>query len=533
MKLETFFEKFDQLAYNPDAVAKIRDLVLELAITGKLLLQNNQDEPAFTLLVNARVEKARLVSDKKIKYRNLTRINPNEYPFPPPPKWEWARLSDVGYELGQQVPNKKFSYIDVGSIDSDLGRISDRIKVLSPNEAPSRARKLVAQGTVIYATVRPYLKNIAVVDRNIDPKPIVSTAFGILHPFANINSRYLFYWLRGGIFTSYVQETMKGMAYPAINDEKFYNGLIAVPPLAEQKRIVAKVDELMALCDKLEEQLRERDTRQAVIAHAALARFEEEPTPENLELLFNESITIAPDDLRKTILNLALHGKLVPQDKGDEKIESIREISPRTLPLVVPESWCWTIFGEIGEIAGGFAFRSEDYSPSGIFILRVTNIETSGEINIKKPVFLPENKVTKEVEKFYLNEGDILLVMVGGSLGKIGIVSSEILPALLNQNLWRIKPRNAEIDNHYLKLLTDFLVSFQRIITHSTHGHLSREEFRKKPVAIPPIAEQHRIVAKVDQLMALIDQYEKQLNASRENAKQLLDAMVAELTTES
>jgi type I restriction enzyme S subunit len=290
------------------------------------------------------------------------------------------------------------------------------------------------------------------------------------------------------------------------------------------------VDELMALCDRLEAQQHERETRHAALARASLARFADAPTPANLNFIFHKSYAIPPADLRKSILTLAVQGKLVPQDPNDELSDSIPEIIPSSPPLDVPDSWRWTEFGEIGEISGGFAFKSGDYTPSGVFILRVTNIAPSGVISKDEAVFLPPEKVTREVERFYLNEGDILLVMVGGSLGKIGLVTSDILPALLNQNLWRITPVNGEVDSQFLRLITDFAVSFQRQITHSTHGHLSREEFRKKPVALPPRAEQRRIVAKVEQLMALVDALETQLAASRASAANLLSALVAELT---
>ena len=294
MKIETFFEKFDQFADAPDSVAKMRELVLELAVTGQLVIQDNREESALALLESADSERAKLVAARRIKSRSTAPVEPDEQPFDLPSSWAWARLSDVGYELGQKVPDKRFTYIDVGGIDSDKGRISERVEQLEPNEAPSRARKLVKRGTVIYSTVRPYLLNIAIVDHDFDPEPIASTAFGILHPFAGINNRYLFYWLRSAPFTAYVQAGMKGMAYPAINDEKFYSGPIALPPLAEQKRIVAKVDELMALCDRLEAQQQERETKHAALARASLARFADAPTPSNLNFLFHKSYTIPP-----------------------------------------------------------------------------------------------------------------------------------------------------------------------------------------------------------------------------------------------
>lgn len=240
----------------------------------------------------------------------------------------------------------------------------------------------------------------------------------------------------------------------------------------------------------------------------------------------------APDAvprLRRFILDLAVRGKLVEQDVNREVCNFIPEIIPASLPLDVPRSWRWTEFGMVGHISGGYAFRSTDYSSSGVFVLRVTNIEPSGLINQNDPVFLPPEKVTEELKRFYLNEGDILLVMVGGSLGKIGVVTSSVLPALLNQNLWRITPAGDQVFGPFLKLLTDFAVSFQQKITHSTHGHLSREEFRTKPVALPPLAEQKRIVARVDELMGLCDRLEAAQKEREERRDRLAAASLHRL----
>jgi type I restriction enzyme S subunit len=405
MNLETFFEKFDLFADAPDAVAKMRELALQLAVRGKLVTQDKRDEPASLLLESVEAERARLVAARKIKGRCSAPVEADEQPFDLPSSWVWARLSDVGYELGQKVPDKRFTYIDVGAIDSDKGRISERVEKLEPNEAPSRARKLVTLGTVIYSTVRPYLLNIAVVDQDFNPEPIASTAFGILHPFEGINNRYLFYWLRSAPFTAYVQEAMKGMAYPAINDEKFYSGFIALPPLAEQKRIVAKVDELMALCDRLEAQQQERETRHAALARASLARFADAPTPANLNFIFHKSYDIIPADLRKTILTLAVQGKLVPQDPNDKpacellqriasdvaaavkakRMRSSKEIAEYEgeIPFELPFSWEWSQLGRITAAEDGAMcdgpfgskLKTEHYiSTPGYSVVRLGNI---------------------------------------------------------------------------------------------------------------------------------------------------------------
>lgn len=468
MRLKTFYEKFDQFADAPDAVAKMRELVLKLAVTGKLVPQSKRDEPASMLLESAKAERAKLVAAKEIKSRPTAPIEPDQQPYELPTSWIWARLSDVGYELGQKVPDKKFTYIDVGGIDSDKGRISDRVEKLEPGDAPSRARKLVARGTVIYSTVRPYLLNIAIVDRDFDAEPIASTAFGILHPLAAINNRYLFYWLRSAPFTVYVQAGMKGMAYPAINDEKFYSGPIALPPLAEQKRIVAKVDELMALCDRLEEQLQERETQHAALAHAALARFAEAPTPANLEFLFHNSYAISPADLRKSILTLAVRGKLVPQSPSDEPGDEIlkrifanatskrcfdaakESEAPSELPFDLPGGWAVSRLGSIllpsRGISYGIIKLGDEPKKDGVFILRCSNVR------FRRIDLSGIRKVTEQLSSAYgrtLLEGGEVLINVRGTLGGCAVVPEE----LKGYNIARevaVIPVHAEINPTFL-----------------------------------------------------------------------------------
>jgi type I restriction enzyme S subunit len=535
MKLKTFFDKFDTFADAPDAVAKMRELVLQLAVTGKLVTQDRQDEPASVLLESTEAERAKLIAAKKIKSRTTFPVESAEQPFDLPSSWAWARLSDVGYELGQKVPDKRFTYIDVGGIDSDKGRISDRIEKLEPGDAPSRARKVVTRGTVIYSTVRPYLLNIAIVDQDFDPEPIASTAFGILHPFAGINNRYLFYWLRSAPFTAYVQAGMKGMAYPAINDEKFYSGFIALPPLAEQKRIVAKVDELMALCDRLEAQQQERQTRHAALARASLARFADAPTPANLNLLFHNSYTIPPADLRKSILTLAVQGKLVKQDYKDR---SPRDSFPKLKPVAVesdddyfPARWLRVPLRNTGEWRGGGTpsksrpdFWKGDLpwvSPKDMKLLRIRDAQ--------------DHISTAAVEGSSVRlipPGSLLMVVRGMILARAFPVALTMREVTINQDMKALLPAEPETGEFLLLALRAFEADVLAAIEHSSHGtcKLKTEFLQEFVMPIPPLAEQRRIVAKVDQLMALVDELETQLAASRATARNLLDALVVELT---
>lgn len=234
MKLETFFKNFEIIAEAPGGVKKIREMILQMAVTGKLLAQREEEGSA---------EEAETIFG----------------PFPIPSSWRWSRLDDVTSSCGQKTPDRDFTYIDVSSIDNVRGVISDETSILTPAEAPSRARKLIKKDAVIYSTVRPYLLNIAVIEREYFPEPIVSTAFAVLCPTNKLASRFLYLCLRANFFIDYVSSVMTGMAYPAINDSKLKAALIPIPPLKEQDRIVERVDSLMTLCDELEEKQRVRE----------------------------------------------------------------------------------------------------------------------------------------------------------------------------------------------------------------------------------------------------------------------------------
>src|SRR5690606_6651558 len=272
--------------------------------------------------------------------------------------------------------------IDVGSIDNETGSINVKeLETILPEQAPSRARKIVKKGTVIYSTVRPYLKNVAIIDRNDYGKDLIaSTAFAVLHPFEGISSRFLFYYLRSDIFLEYVNSKMVGVAYPAISETNFFMGLIPLPPLNEQKRIVTKLDQLMVFCDRLKETINQRQKQSYRLNKSAFTYLQQSQSKKELEnnlrfVLNNFNVLCTRKEdvqlLRQTILSLAVRGKLVPQDPNDEPasvlLEKIKEekerlvkegkirkqkplppIKEEEIPYEVPEGWEWVRLGEIG-----------------------------------------------------------------------------------------------------------------------------------------------------------------------------------------
>ena len=174
-------------------------------------------------------------------------------PFDIPDSWCWARLKGIVTNHGQKIPDKTFSYIDIGSIDNKMKRLNSVENFVSPQNAPSRARKIVEYGDILYATVRPYLHNMAIIDKTFLHEPIASTGFAVLSCKNGVSNKYLFFYLLSPIFDLYANsnENAKGVAYPAINDEKFYNALIAIPPYNEQIRICNQIEIVL---DKLKDE---------------------------------------------------------------------------------------------------------------------------------------------------------------------------------------------------------------------------------------------------------------------------------------
>ncbi|MEE1373406.1 MAG: hypothetical protein U0J93_08555, partial [Parolsenella sp.] len=256
----------------------LKNSILQTAVQGKLVPQDPTDEPASVLLERIREERAKLIKEKKIKapkggesiiYRasdgsryekrvdakgreNEPVCIDDEIPFGIPGGWEWARLGSIVYQRPQVRPTSEFSYIDIGSIDNIRHCLNDIENLIEANDAPSRARKPVEMGDILYSTVRPYLHNMCIIDREFSFTPIASTGFAAMVCFDGLLNEYLLNYLMSPDFDSYANrvDNSKGVAYPAINDTRLYAALVPVPPLVEQRRIAGRVSELTPLVEE-------------------------------------------------------------------------------------------------------------------------------------------------------------------------------------------------------------------------------------------------------------------------------------------
>jgi type I restriction enzyme S subunit len=337
-----------------------------------------------------------------------------------------------------------------------------------------------------------------------------------------------------------------------IGREVMCNLPVALPPLAEQRRIVAKVDELMALCDRLEAQQQERETRHAALARASLARFADAPTPANLSFLFHPSYAISPADLRKSILTLAVQGKLVPQDPDDEPVEELiarigavrrkanaKEYAPVTedeIPCGVPSSWAWVRLGDISLTSdSGWSPQClpESRERGNWGVLKVSAVSWGVFKPEENKALPPGMDARPECE---VQPGDFLLSRANTEeLVARSVVVNQTPPRLMmSDKIVRFTFSN-DIERAFINLANTSDPSrayYARNAsgTSSSMKNIAREVMCNLPIALPPLAEQRRIVAKVGELMALVDELETKLATASTTGGKLLEAFVAELT---
>ena len=542
-------------------IKKLRELILELAVRGNLVAQDASDEPVGELLKRIQVEKEKLITEDPIrKKKSFEPISSKEIPFQLPKEWKWVRIGQLGHDWGQKIPDRDFTYIDVSAIDNQRGAISSA-ELVKPENAPSRARKLVKNGTLIYSTIRPYLSNIAVVEEDFSPEPIASTAFAVVHPFCAMPPRYFLFFLRSPVFVRYVESVQMGIAYPAINDRQFFSGLIPLPPIDEQHRIVAKVDELMALCDQLE-----AEHSGAANAHERLVRnllgtltqsqcaadfnANWQRIAAHFDTLFTTEASI--DALKQTLLQLAVTGKLVPQDIKDgsgaallNQIQRTRTakrnivaLSEEIDPLregLLPSSWSWASVDQISaddpsaitDGPFGANLKTEHYvNQPGYRVVRLQNIG-HGEFRNEHISYIDKAHFEKLV-KHQVRGGDLIVAGLIDTSIRCCAAPKDIGHAIVKADCYRLSVHPLVFPSyvhHYLNSATAH--EFAAVHHHGlTLTRIGLGNFRSIPIPLPPFAEQHRIVTKIDELFALCHQLSSRITTAKERQKRLADALI-------
>jgi len=534
-------------------IKKLRELILDLAIRGKLVPQDENDIPAGSLLSQLSKQQSAMYAQGQIKKpKPVAEISDAEKPFDLPPGWVWCRISQVGHDWGQKIPDSEFTYIDVGSINKKLGLVSEPT-IVEASKAPSRARKLVQQGTVIYSTVRPYLLNIAVVTENFEPEPIASTAFAIVHPFEGVSGSYLYRYLRSPTFVSYVEGCQTGIAYPAINDKQFFSGLVPLPPAAEQHRIVAKVDELMALCDALERQTEGSLKAHKTLVETCLATLTSSQSPEELtqnwsriEAHFDTLFTTeeSVEALRRCVWSLAVSGVLVSSvvdsstvgsnsrnDAGPEiVIRKTRKLLPplseADTPYGIPDGWVWRRVCELFQVSSGTSFPAKEELDEGEYAyIKVADMnlpENQTEIETSSRFIDPDVKQKKKL----IPSNSIVFPKRGGAIAtnKKRLVRREIF-ADLNIMALTVPP---EMSVDYVMIWLKG-IDLAQLNTGTSVPQINHQDIDPLPFPLPPRSEQDEIVAKVRSLEDLCDLLKRKLSLQNQLSIDLASAFTSKI----
>lgn len=530
MTPEAFLQHFEILADTPNVVARLRDLVLQLAIQGKLVKQHEADESAERLL-----ERARSAMDdaKRWAAADGEAARWRERAEPPlhdlPRGWVWACNAHLGdtSPRNESADDAIVSFAPMADIPTDY-RKQTSFETRRWGDI-KKGYTHFADGDVAVAKITPCFQNgKACVMRGLAGGiGAGTTELHVLRPVAGVvEPLYMLMVYTSSAFVRGGVATFTGTAgQQRVSNEYFRYSPIPLPPLAEQKRIVAEVDELMALCDRVEAQQQDRDHAHAAITHAALARFADAPTADNLEHLFHESCSTPPDGLREAVLSLAVRGRLCPQDPRDPP--------PRVGPEVdgrhdVPASWRWVSFASVGDQRLGKML--DQVKNSGVLrpYLRNTNVQWMRFVlDDVKEMRLED----AEANEFRLQDGD-LLICEGGEPGRCAIWRDTGEDMFFQKAIHRVRP-GPDVLAEYLAINLRIDARngvLERYFTGATIKHLTGRSLREYTVPIPPLAEQRRIVAKVNELMALVDRLEADLAAARATGEKLMDAVVAELT---
>lgn len=541
MTPQRLLQHFDRISDAPDAIPRLRRFILDLAVRGKLVEQDPRDEPASELLKRIHAERARRSNDRVIRQNSAGNQEvPDEMPFELPQSWVWSSLGEISqYGLPDKVnSNKEVSantwVLDLEDIEKDTSRLIERVPSSACPFQSSKTR--FKQGDVLFGKLRPYLNKVLVADSD----GVCTTEIVPVRGFGGIAPEYIRLVLKSPLTMKRIDRLMYGMKMPRLGTNDALRLNFPLSPLAEQQRIVAKVDELMALCDRLEATQAERESRRNRLVASSLNRLNnavnDDAFPDHAHFYFNHlpRFTTKPEhiqQLRQTILNLAVRGKLVPQDPSDEHAPEFgieKEMSEANrIQLKLPSRWSWTRVENVAESRLGKMLDKAKNSGKPYRYLRNTNVHW---FNIK----LEELKVLRieadEVEKYVLRNGDILICEGGHGIGRTAVWRGAEPKIVFQKALHRVRPGLALNSDFFAYCICVYFYSgvLQTYFTGVGIPHFTGVALSKLVFPLPPIKEQQRIVAKVDELMALCDKFDAQLTTSHTESCRLLEAMLHE-----
>jgi len=538
---------FSRISEAPEAIPHLRRFILDLAVRGKLVEQDPNDEPASELLKRIQSEKARLVKEGEIKkLEAFERVGANEIPFPIPSGWEAMRMGWLARKLGAgSTPlGGKSVYQQEGVPFLRSQNVHDHGFRLDGVALISRAIHDQMSGTHIER--QDILLNITgasigrcalVPDTFVEGN--VSQHVAIIRLFLPAIREFIHLSLISPFFQKVIDDVQVGVSREGLSMQRLRLFPMLLPPLVEQHRIVAKVDELMILCDRLEAAQAERENRRERLTAESLHRLTNganaEAFREHARFYLNHlpQLTIRPQQipaLRQTILNLAVRGQLVPQYPHDEAAsELLKKGSVRAEgkgPFSIPRSWIWCRVDDIAEARLGKMLDKAKNKGSLHRYLRNINVRW---FDFDLSNLLEMRFEDSELDEFSLRRGDVL-ICEGGEPGRAAVWDEREAGIYFQKAIHRVRFPKGVTASYFVNVLRESAESgrLDSYFTGVTFKHLTGKGLGSLLVPLPPEAEQIRIVAKVDELMALCDRLETQLTIAQTESSRLLEAVLHE-----
>ena len=507
---------------------QLKNSILQMAVQGKLVPQDPNDEPASVLLERIRAEKEQLIKAGKIKkeknpsyifrgadnlpYEKVGKNEPvciaDEVPFDIPESWEWARLGMIStYSHTKQKINAQNAAPEMWGLDlEDIekgGRLLER-KTVGERKAVGD-KTCFDTGDILYSKLRPYLLKILVApDRGICTPEIVP-----FKVFGNLDPEYIVAFLKCPYVDAVINSVTYGVKMPRVGTETMTGLLVPIPPLPEQKRIVQKLGEMKPLTDRYSEAyIRAKELNQAF-----------------------------PELLKKSILQEAVQGKLVPQDSADEpasvlleriraekeqlikaskikrdkhesvifrrdnshyeKLDGIERCIDDEIPFEIPKSWCWTRLRSIASVLGGKripAGRRLSIENTGHIYIRVSDMK-DGWVSTDNLQYVPKD-IFPSISRYIINKEDVFIT-VAGTIGRVGKIPPELNGANLTENADRLVFNVLDQDWLILELQSSLIqTQILEATTKVGQPKLAIAKIENLLIALPPLSEQRRIVEK-------------------------------------
>ena len=461
---------------------KLRQKILDLAIHGKLVPQDPNDEPASVLLERIKAEKEDLIKEGKIK-RNKKSAKTSDtphygnVPFEVPDNWVWTIVGEVGEVITGSTPSKDIAEYYGGDIpfykptDLDLGINTNSASDTLTIEGYNLSRKLPV-GSILVTCIGATIGKTGL----ISTEGACNQQINAIIPSSLITSTFLYYSCISEYFQKEIRNHASATTLPILNKNNFTKLLIPLPPLSEQQRIVKEIERWFALIGQIEQ---DKVDLQTIIKQT-----------------------------KSKILDLAIHGKLVPQDPNDEPaIELLKRINPNFTPCDnghyqnLPIGWAMCKLSDLCRIENGFAFSSNDYKPQGIPLVRISNI-IHNTIDITDCAYI--EGVTDN--KFKISKGDLLIAMSGATTGKMGVYPFDET-AYLNQRVGNIKILNTSLllpnyRNTYMQSKVDEIL---KIAYGGAQPNISASVIGNFDFPLPSYKEQIRIVETVQRIFGQLD----------------------------